>query len=119
MHTPTLFSSNLKICFAILLLTMALASIHPLEFSSYLLHQAGTLICMGFLGWVVKKAHISNMAIIGATVFLLVHILGARYLYSYTPYSEWTQTVFGFSLDTVMGWQRNMGSSENSDHNVR
>lgn len=99
---------TLKICLSILALAMLLASIHPLDWGSYALHQAGTLICVGFLLWAVKKARLSNRAIIGATVFLLVHILGARYLYSFTPYSEWTQALFSFSLDNVMGWQRNM-----------
>lgn len=99
---------TLKICLSILALAMLLASIHPLDWGSYALHQAGTLICVGFLLWAVKKAHLSNSAIIGATLFLLVHILGARYLYSFTPYSEWTQALFSFSLDNVMRWQRNM-----------
>lgn len=101
-------SKTLKTCLVILAVAMGLASIHPLDWGSYALHQAGTLICVGFLLWAVKKAHLSNSAIIGATLFLLVHILGARYLYSFTPYSEWTQSLFGFSFDSVMGWKRNM-----------
>lgn len=95
-------------CLAVILIAMLLASIHPLSFSDYLLHQAGTLIAVAMLLALRKWVGLSDNAFIGATVFLLVHIVGARYLYSYTPYSEWTQAIFGFSLDSVMGWHRNM-----------
>lgn len=87
---------------------MIVASIHPLSFPDYLLHQAGTVIAVAMLLALRKWVNLSDNAFIGATMFLLVHIVGARYLYSYTPYSEWTQAVFGFSLDNVMGWHRNM-----------
>lgn len=102
------FTKTLKICLMLLLVAMSLASVHPIDWDSYLMHQAGTLVCIAILLYIMKKTKISQLAIIGTTVFLLVHILGARYLYSYTPYSDWTQAVFGFSLDEVMGWQRNM-----------
>lgn len=102
------FSKTNLWCFALLLLAMLLASINPLHFPSYALHQVGTLISMAFLLWLKAKINLSDKAIIGATVFLLIHIVGARYLYSYVPYSDWTQALLGFSLDNVMGWQRNM-----------
>lgn len=102
------FSKTNLWCFALLLLAMLLASINPLHFPSYALHQVGTLISMAFLLWLKVKINLSDKAIIGATVFLLIHIVGARYLYSYVPYSDWTQALLGFSLDNFMGWQRNM-----------
>lgn len=43
-----------------------------------------------------------------ATWFLLIHIIGARYLYSYVPYDDWTQQLFNIKLSAVFGWQRNM-----------
>lgn len=106
-NTPFL-SKTIMACLAVILVTMLLASIHPLVFSSYLLHQAGTLICVGLLLFLRYRVRLSERAFIGATVFLLVHIIGARYLYSYVPYSDWTQVVFGFSLDKALGWHRNM-----------
>lgn len=87
---------------------IVLASIKPLHFASYALHQVGTLISMAFLLYLTVKIKLSDRAFIGESVFLLIHIIGARYLYSYVPYSEWTEQIFGFSLDNVMGWQRNM-----------
>lgn len=99
---------SILICLTIIFVAMGLASVHPLDFNSYLLHQAGTVICLVMLLSLRKWVGLSEKSFIGATLFLLVHIVGARYLYSYTPYSEWTQAIFGFSLDKSMGWHRNM-----------
>ena len=103
-----LYSKPIVICLIVIIVAMGLASIHPLSMSDYLLHQAGTLISVGILLALRKWRALSDNAFIGATLFLLIHIVGARYLYSYTPYSEWTQAAFGFSLDNAMGWHRNM-----------
>lgn len=92
----------------IVLMVMILASINPLEWSSYLLHQAGTLIFLVMLVVLYRYWHISARAYVLATLFLLIHIIGARYLYSYVPYDDWTQQLFGISLSEWFGWQRNM-----------
>ena len=90
------------------LIIMVLASINPLEWSSYLLHQAGTLIFLVIMLALYRYCYISSRAYVLATVFLLIHIIGARYLYSYVPYDDWTQQLFGIELSAVFGWQRNM-----------
>ncbi len=92
----------------IVLIVMILASINPLEWSSYLLHQAGTLIFLAVIVALYRYWHISAKAYVLATLFLFIHIIGARYLYSYVPYDDWTQQLFGVRLSTVFGWQRNM-----------
>ena len=90
------------------LIIMVLASINPLEWSSYLLHQAGTLLFLTTILAMYRYWHISSKAYVLATLFLLIHIVGARYLYSYVPYDNWTQQLFGIKLSTLFGWQRNM-----------
>ncbi len=92
----------------IVLMVMILASINPLEWSSYLLHQAGTLIFLVMLVVLYRYWHISARAYVLATLFLLIHIIGASYLYSYVPYDDWTQQLFDISLSEWFGWQRNM-----------
>jgi putative membrane protein len=39
--------------------------------------------------------------------FLLLHVLGARYIYSYVPYDDWTQRLLGFRLTDRFGLSRN------------
>ncbi len=40
-------------------------------------------------------------------LFIVIHIVGARYIYSYVPYDDWTTTLTGISLSDVFGWKRN------------
>jgi putative membrane protein len=40
-------------------------------------------------------------------LFLCLHEVGAHYTYSRVPYEEWTQALFGMSLNEAMGWERN------------
>lgn len=103
-----IFSKPIIISTITVLIVMVLASIEPLDWSSYLLHQAGTLILLIMMLMMYRYWHISKSAYIKAMIFLLIHIIGARYLYSYVPYDEWTQWLFGIPLSDIFGWQRNM-----------
>ena len=89
-------------------IVMVLASIEPLEWSSYLLHQLGTLLFLALKLFAYRYWHISSRSYALASIFLLIHIIGARYLYSYVPYDNWTERLFGISLNELFGWQRNM-----------
>ncbi|MCH7391756.1 DUF2238 domain-containing protein [Acinetobacter dispersus] len=96
------------IALAILLLIVGIASIQPLEFEAYLLHQAGTVLMLIALIVVMKKIGVSFYSFCLYIGFLLIHILGAHYLYSYVPYNEWIENLFHFDLNQSMGWLRNM-----------
>ncbi len=90
------------------IIVMVLASIQPLAWSSYLLHQAGTLLALIVMLAAYHYWHIRSKSYVLATLFLLIHIVGARYLYSYVPYDDWIQQVFAIRLSELFGWQRNM-----------
>ncbi|PCN61431.1 DUF2238 domain-containing protein [Acinetobacter sp. YT-02] len=92
----------------LVILAMLAASIQPLEFESYLLHQAGTVFMMAGLLIAFKKVGLSFSSFVLYLIFLLIHIVGAHYLYSYVPYNDWILHSFGFNLDQSMGWSRNM-----------
>lgn len=93
---------------AVVAIACGIASINPLEFASYLLHQAGTLLgliallAFTFKGWVSRAGF--NLTI----VFILLHVVGAHYLYSFVPYNQWLISAFGFDLNQYFGWSRNM-----------
>jgi len=40
-------------------------------------------------------------------LFLCLHAIGAHYTYSAVPYDRWFQTLFGGSLNGLLGWERN------------
>lgn len=93
---------------AVLALACAVASIQPLDFPSYLLHQLGTVLFVIGLLIPTLKGWVSRAGFAGAIIFLLFHVLGAHYLYSYVPYNDWLIQVLGWDLNASMGWSRNM-----------
>ncbi|AMW79293.1 hypothetical protein AMD27_10565 [Acinetobacter sp. TGL-Y2] len=92
----------------LLLIALILASIDPLEYTAYGLHQIGTAIMLVFLFYCLKKVGLSFWSFALYIGFLLIHILGAHYLYSYVPYNDWLIQLFNFDLNQEMGWTRNM-----------
>lgn len=92
----------------VLSIACGLATIQPLEFSSYLLHQLGTVLFVIGLLIPTVKGWVSNTAFVGTILFLLLHVLGAHYLYSYVPYNDWLISLFGWDMNSSLGWSRNM-----------
>lgn len=93
---------------AVLAIAILFASIQPLEFESYLLHQVGTVLMLIMLFICLKKFGLSYSAFLLYILFLLIHVSAAHYLYSYVPYNAWIKAIFHFDLNQLMGWQRNM-----------
>lgn len=92
----------------ILILAILLASIHPLEMEAYLLHQAGTAFMISMLLVCLYKIGLNFLSFNLYILFLFVHVIAAHYLYSYVPYNQWIEQIFGFHLNEVMHWSRNM-----------
>lgn len=92
----------------LLLFAVAIASIQPLEMEAYLLHQIGTVLMLIILITCLYKIGLNLISFWLYIGFLLIHIVGAHYLYSYVPYSDWTESLLGFNLDQTMDWSRNM-----------
>ena len=72
-----------------------------------LLHHVPTLALMVVLIWSGRKHPLSNFTYTLIFVFMMLHVIGARYLYSYVPYDDWTEALFGVRLSDVFGWHRN------------
>lgn len=92
----------------ILILAILLASIRPLELEAYLLHQAGTVFMINMLLVCLYKIGLNFLSFNLYILFLFVHVIAAHYLYSYVPYNQWIEQIFGFHLNEVMHWSRNM-----------
>jgi putative membrane protein len=71
------------------------------------LHHVPTVFALGFLGWLAWKGRISDASLTAIILFIWLHILGARYIYSFVPYDEWTQNWLGVSIDEKFGFKRN------------
>jgi len=96
------------IALSLIFIAIILSGIQPLEFEAYLLHQVGTVFMLVLLFIIFKKIGLDFLSFTFYLGFLLIHIIGAHYLYSYVPYNDWIQQIFNFNLDQYMGWSRNM-----------
>ena len=50
---------------------------------------------------------LSTASFCGVAIFTLIHIIGARYIYSYVPYNEWSISITGFDLNAFLDTKRN------------
>ncbi len=72
------------------------------------MHQAGTVVGVMILMWLTQIGKVSKMGFALSIGFILIHVLGAHYLYSFVPYNEWSKQYLGWDMDGYFGWSRNM-----------
>jgi len=88
-------------------LVLIVSCIRPPWMQFLLMQHFPTLIVLLFLGWLSNRIQFSRVSYTAILVFLILHIIGARYLYSYTPYDAVTEKLLGFRVTEVFGFQRN------------
>jgi len=71
------------------------------------LQHVPTLVGLMLLAAATVKFHPSTISFACTLGFLWLHILGARWIYSYVPYDDWWQFVTGGTLAERFGWERN------------
>tara|TARA_A100001391_G_scaffold197792_4_gene178532 strand:+ start:152 stop:778 length:627 start_codon:yes stop_codon:yes gene_type:complete len=94
-------------CSAILLVVMAVLAVAPVERETWLMENAVVALFLVTL-WVTRRwfrFSAGSYALI--TLFLVLHEIGAHYTYSQVPYDAWARQLAGFSIDELLGWQRN------------
>lgn len=64
-----------------------------------LLQHVGTLLIVLLLAWDIVKGCMPLPAFVGISVFAVIHIVGACYLYSYVPYARWFEENLGIVLE--------------------
>ncbi|MEM9589177.1 MAG: DUF2238 domain-containing protein [Planctomycetota bacterium] len=91
----------------------AVACLIPLSFIQapypqelVLQHVPSVLAVFGLI-WVITHCRISSRSLTCLIAFLFLHVLGARWIYSFVPYDDWTRSLVGISLSEQLGWQRN------------
>jgi putative membrane protein len=88
-------------------LILIVSCIHPpYPDEMYLQHSATALVAI-FLIYTTLKNNLSNKAFGFIVVFMIFHIIGARWIYSYTPYDQWIKSLTGFSINSYFGFRRN------------
>lgn len=78
------------ILFFIVILIGILTCIHPIFPRDQYLQHIGTILLLIPMVADLRKSRIPMSAFIGIALFTLLHIIGARYVYSNVPYKEWS-----------------------------
>ncbi|MFN0052964.1 MAG: DUF2238 domain-containing protein, partial [Planctomycetales bacterium] len=96
-----------RVLFALFLAFFAASCIKPPFLQFLLMQHVPTILAVLLLGYVSHRFAISRLSFALIILFLALHTLGARYLYSYTPYDAWCERLLGFNLTEKLGFSRN------------
>lgn len=87
-------SKNVKISLLIALVAvMGLTCIKPEYPEQMILQHVGTLLLMIPILYDAVRNRLPFSAFVGLSIFTMLHLIGARYIYTYVPYREWLDVV--------------------------
>ena len=93
--------------FLFFLLFFAGSCVAPPYLQFLLMQHVPTVVALLLLGWLSNRVLIGRGSFFAIILFLCLHTLGARYLYSYVPYDAWSERLVGVSLSDAFGFERN------------
>lgn len=98
------FKTGILIFFFLILIISCIDPIYPRDM--YLQHSATIAVAI-FLVYSTIKNNLSNTSFFLIVVFMIFHIIGARWIYSNTPYDQWISSLTGFEINSYFGFKRN------------
>jgi putative membrane protein len=96
-----------------LLLIAFTTALVPLSFikapypNELLLQHMPTVLGVVLLAVATAKFRPTTLSFACLMAFLWLHILGARWIYSFVPYDAWYHSLAGSTLSERFGWERN------------
>lgn len=71
------------------------------------LQHIPTILGIALLSIACFRYQPSRISFVCCIAFLWLHLIGARWIYSFVPYDTWTEFLTGRRLSDLFGWQRN------------
>lgn len=97
-----------RVLFGVLVAALLASCIDPPFPKQMFLQHFPTVVLLAALPlWARRVQPFSDAAFTCLAAFLLLHVLGARYIYSYVPYDQWSEALFGVSPARLFGFERN------------
>ena len=104
----TIFRDRTKVILSCVFIAIFGVSLVRSPYPEYLLLQhIPTLIALVTIPMWDRRWPIGRGAFACLIGILVLHVIGARYTYSFVPYDTWSQTVSGYRLSEVFDLQRN------------
>ena len=95
------------IAYAAMLGVFAATWIRPLFPVEQAMHASIAVVGMAWLVAHARRWPMGDGAFAAICLFIAVHSIAARWLYSNVPYDAWLQSAFHWSPDQAFGWRRN------------
>lgn len=94
----------LAVLFAVVWIGLAIS---PLDRADWALENVLVILFVIGIAATYRRFPLSRISYTLIFLFLVFHEIGAHYTYAKVPYNEWTQLLFGYRLDDVLGFERN------------
>lgn len=88
-------------------LLLAASLVRPLYAREQWLQHPPTVLGLIALAVTARRRWLSNASATYLVAMLTLHIIGARWIYSYVPYDQWCDALFGGSPADWFSWERN------------
>ncbi|TWU08475.1 DUF2238 domain-containing protein [Stieleria varia] len=72
-----------------------------------ILQHIPTLVAVALIAFAVVRLSPTTLSFTCAIGFLWLHLIGARWIYSFVPYDAASESLLGVSISEIFGWQRN------------
>jgi putative membrane protein len=92
---------------AVFAVEFAVLAVAPHNRADWLLENVLVLIFALVLGLSARRFPLSRISYTLIFLFLALHEIGSHYTYAQVPYDAWLKSFAGFSLNELMGWERN------------
>lgn len=92
---------------AIFLIVVAATWWRPIHPAEQAMHHSLTLIGLVALLLIQRARPLPYASFVLILIFLTLHSIAARWIYSFVPYDDWTSALFGFRISDAFGWRRN------------
>lgn len=93
--------------FTLTLLAFGLSWLAPIWPFEQALHSSLTVLALGLMIWLIQTRQLSLRAFALFAVFIMVHCLASRWLYSNVPYDAWLMAILNTNTAELFSWQRN------------
>jgi putative membrane protein len=81
------------VIFIVLIITGLITCINPIYPNEQYLQQLGTIVLLVIIFNDLNKNTLTIFSFSFFAVFIIFHIIGARYIYSYVPYTKWINSI--------------------------
>ena len=92
---------------AVFLMVLVATWWRPIYPAEQALHHSLTALGLLAVLLVHRRRPLPYASFLLILIFLTLHTIAARWIYSFVPYDDWTEHLFGFRTADVFGWHRN------------